>query len=716
MRASVAAWPFVFALSWGALGAASAGDGGAPPVSSAPRGSAPNASTAKPTAAAPLAASAIAAEKRAPAKPVAKAKAAAKPAKPAARAPNEAVRRVIAGAPTEAETARGAESPELIAMREADRELFPPASPAVTGTWPSEWSFPAPVDPNRPVVHASGFAPHVPYVEPPIVDGAHDTGWLRALALPDIPLRWDARVVRYLEYYKDDPRGRSLAGVCMKKSGRYVAAMRRALRAQAVPDDLAWVSLVESGFDPTARSPAGAAGLWQFMTPGARIYGLTVDRWIDERLDPERATEAAARYLSDLHRRFGAWELALAAYNMGYGGLLSAIKKYNTNDYWELSRFESGIPWETTLYVPRIIAMAIVAKNYPAFGLDALKIDPPIAADDVMVPGGVTLRAIAAASGVDVSEIESYNPQIRAGRTPPLEPGSSEVLAWRIRVPVGKGALVKEKLGAAQAAEPKLDRWTTRLGDSIDTIAAARRTTRARLQELNALRPDEAIRPGTVLLVPPSPEGVAAEPPKGPEKTVVVVPNELSRLPGRQRLFYRIVTGDTLDEIAQAFRVRADDLSRWNTLDPGARMHEGMILEVFAPDTLDRSRIVCLTEADVRVLVVGSEEFFAYFEGLRGRKRLTVLVQDGDSWDRIGKRYNLTPGQLERINRRSRGDRLTVGEPMVVYAPLERKAAPGATPPAPETSPTEPLVAPRPEELPPLPEVSAAKPPPPSSP
>ena len=129
--------------------------------------------------------------------------------------------------------------------------------------------------------------------------------------------------------------------------------MRRVLREQGLPEDLIWVSLVESGFDPAIRSPAGAAGLWQLMPDGARIYGLVVDRWIDERLDPERSTDAAARYLADLHRRFGAWELALAAYNMGYGGLLAAIRKYNTNDYWELSRFESGIPFETALYVPR---------------------------------------------------------------------------------------------------------------------------------------------------------------------------------------------------------------------------------------------------------------------------------------------------------------------------------------------------------------------------
>ena len=91
--------------------------------------------------------------------------------------------------------------------------------------------------------------------------------------------------------------------------------------------------MIESGHNPTVVSPAGAAGLWQFMPDAGRTYGLTVDRWVDERLDPERSTQAASRYLSDLYRRFGSWELAIASYNMGYGGLARSIRKFNSNDF-----------------------------------------------------------------------------------------------------------------------------------------------------------------------------------------------------------------------------------------------------------------------------------------------------------------------------------------------------------------------------------------------
>jgi membrane-bound lytic murein transglycosylase D len=526
--------------------------------------------------------------------------------------------------------------------------------------------------------------------------------------MPELPVRWDARVVRYLDYYRDDPRGRNLVQSWLRKSGRYGAAMRRLLREQGLPEDLIWVSLVESGFDPVIRSPAGAAGLWQLMPEGAHAYGLAVDRWIDERLDPERSTEAAARYLSDLHRRFGGWELALAAYNMGYGGLLAAIRKYNTNDYWELSRVESGIPFETALYVPKIIALAVAAKNSSSFGLDAVKVDPPITFDQVAVPSGVTIKSIAAAAGVEPSVIEALNPQLRAGRTPPEAP-STDTVTWTVRVPAGKGSAVSQSLPQTGAQDKKLDRYITKLGDSVDSIAATRGTTKSRLCELNALRQDEVLRPGTVLLVPPFQEAKpAVVAPKPDEKPIIVVPAESPQMAGRKRVFYRVVGGDSLPEIASAFRVTADDLRRWNVLDPSARLHEGMTLQVFVPEAADLSKVVCLTEADVRCLTVGSEDFFTYFEGLRGRKRTTIVVEEGDTWEKIAKRFNLTPGQLERINQRSRTDRLTAKETLVVYAPVGQSVAHqanGAATGAP--APLAPMVAPNPEDLPVVPDSPA---------
>ena len=327
-------------------------------------------------------------------------------------------------------------------MRELDRALFPGASPGAGAPWVAEGT-PAHRPRRAPGLRLraaarAGLAGSRP---PRAPEPARDLSWLRQLAMPDIPVRWDARVVRYLEFYKNNPRGRSMVAGWMKKSGRYGGAIRRILRENNLPEDILWLALVESGFDPTIASPAGAAGLWQFMPEGARIYGLTVDRWIDERLDPERSTLAAARYLADLHTRFGSWELAFAAYNMGYGGLLASIRKYNTNDFWELSRLESGMPLETALYVPKIVAMAIVARNRAVFGLDDVELDP--AAPSTRSPCARACRCNRWRSrrAPPIDKVAELNPQLTAGRRrPSLAPAPGRLRAATVRVPAGHGS------------------------------------------------------------------------------------------------------------------------------------------------------------------------------------------------------------------------------------------------------------------------------------
>jgi len=207
-----------------------------------------------------------------------------------------------------------------------------------------------------------------------------------------------------------------------------------------------------------------------------------------------------------------------------------------------------------------------------------------------------------------------------------------------------------------------------------------------------------------VLLLPSTTEGNAGEATgaTADDKPAVVVPQQPVALPGKRRVFYRVVTGDSLSEIALAFGITADDLCRWNALDPGARLHDAMTLQVFVPEDAELSRVVVLTEEDVRRVEVGSDEFFAHFEGLRGRKRTTILVQEGDTWEKIGKRYKLTLGQLERINRRWHTEKLAAGENLVVYAPVGRAVPHEAD--AVVAGPFElpPMVAPSPEDLPSL--------------
>ncbi|WP_437511439.1 transglycosylase SLT domain-containing protein [Sorangium sp. So ce1099] len=667
----------------------------------------PEAATAAPAAAEPAKAEAKKggaaegkAEKPAPGKPSGGAKrvAAKAQAKPAARskapskkgatkiarkpgepgAPDEAARRVIAGTATPAGSSVG-ESPELRTLREIDQTLFPGAAPSAGPAWPVDGTLL--LGAGEPRLEASGLPPSGLAAPPVQAEETRDISWLRQLDLPEIPVRWDGRVVRYLEYYKDDPRGRSAVVSWIKKSGRYGAAIRRVLREQELPEDLLWLSLVESGFDPTIHSPAGAAGLWQFMPEGARIYGLTVDRWVDERLDPERSTLAAARYLSDLRRRFGSWELAFAAYNMGYGGLLASIRKYNTNDFWELSRLEAGMPLETALYVPKILAIAIVARNLKVFGCDELELDPAVTFDRISLGSGVSLQSVAAATGAGAPEIEALNPQLVAKRTPPLPVDAKEQARWEIRVPAGAGARAAKSMPKLLEREPKLERYLVRWGESLDDIATFRGTTRWTLQSLNGLRPGEPVRPGSLLFVPAA-EGVgvaAAEhllansaPLSSEAKPVVVVPAQRFSYEGRRRVFYRVVAGDGLRDLAAVLSVTPDEICRWNTLAPGASLHEGMTLQLFVPRSHRYDGVFLLDEAEARVMEVGSEEFFAHFEALKGRKRIEIAAREGDSFSKIATRYGLSVGSLERINQRSRRSVLMPGDRLIVYVPTTR--------------------------------------------
>jgi membrane-bound lytic murein transglycosylase D len=596
------------------------------------------------------------------------------------RSGDAAARRSIAGGPTTEDLASGPESPELRSLREAERELFPTASPAPGSAWPSDLPALFPGD-AAPHVWATGLPPGAPQAtaHPAPPPNEVGMGWLAQLEMPDLPVRWDERVVRYLTYFRDDPRGHATFANLYRHSGRWRDMIRRVLRSKGEPEDLMWVAMIESGFDPVARSSAGAAGLWQFMPETAKIYGLYLDRWLDQRLGPQPASQAAADFLGDLHRRFGSWELALAGFNMGYVGLSSVVRRYNTNDFWSLARTEGTLPWETTLYVPKVLAAAVVAHNLAAFGFADVALDPAVDTDEVDTPPGTSLALVAQAACLATKDVEALNPELRAGRTPPDSP-------YRVKVPLAKGATATQGLARLRRDQPPTERYIVRFGETLDQIAAARGTTTQKLGELNGIAPGESVRGGAVLLVPlypsgadtglPVPAGVLPPPAASPPaKPSVVVPADLFVYPDRRRVFYRVLVGDTLPGIAASMHVTVDELRRWNDLDASARLQEGMTLQAFAARDADLSAVAVLDERDVRVLPVGSDEFFAALERDKGFRRVTVFAKVGETLEAIGRRYDVSARTMERINRRSRRDVLAAGDAVVVYVPVAGRPA-----------------------------------------
>jgi membrane-bound lytic murein transglycosylase D len=579
------------------------------------------------------------------------------PAGSALPVPDENARqRITGGVPSDDERRRGKEDPELRSLRDAERVLFPrPLSGLELG-----FDFTAPSS-GGPELEASGLPAGLSSGPSATASGGADESWLRGLTSPDLPTRYDERVVRYLRFYRDTPSGRAIARTWAKKAGRYGPALRAELGRAGLPTDLVWLSLIESGHNPTIASPAGAAGLWQFMPDAARSYGLVVDRWVDERLDPERSTQAALRYLSDLYRRFGSWELAMAAYNMGYGGLSRSVKKFNTNSFWELARYEAGIPWETTLYVPKILATAVVMNNRRAFGLEGVTVDAPERFDVVVVGPSVPLAEIARVVGATPTALEAANPQYLAGRTPPVAPGAARP-SYRVRVPEGSASKWSP---ARLASDDALEAYVVKTGETVERIARARGTSERELREKNRVGADEVLAAGTVLLVPRLVSHVDPAPTTAAE--LVVVPARAVDYPERKRVFYRVVSGDTTSGVASAFRVSPQELADWNALDLQARLEPGMSLQVFVPKQADLSKVLHVPEAHAQILVAGSAEFCDWFEAQNGKKRLAIAARSGDTLGAIGKRYGMTVGQMERVNRRGRSDALTAGERVIVY-------------------------------------------------
>jgi membrane-bound lytic murein transglycosylase D len=596
--------------------------------------------------------------------------------KPAPRAkgskpgqPDEGVRRQLTGEHPNQSTAAPVESPELEAMRELDRELFPAKKAPPSAPWSTSLALPD----GGPEVDASGL-PQSQRLDETKKDGEpkRDLTWLTKLKLPDYPVRFDRSVVRYLDYYKSTERGRALLAAWLRKSGRYRASIVKLLRQYQMPEDLVWVALVESAFDPTIHSHAGAAGLWQFMPATGRIYGLTVTKRIDERLDPERSTHAALKHLKDLHKRFGTWELAFAAYNMGYGGLLASMRKYNTNDYWELRKLEAGLPYETALYVPKIMAIAIAVHNCDVFGCDSLQVDPaqPFGDDNgdkVSVAPGVTLDDVAKATGGKLAAIEELNRHVIGSRMPPLEQSTLPRKTWTVYVPEGQGAKAQKELPSYTAAR-KLGSHRVRWGEPLARIALSYDTTTSELEKLNDLHPGESARPGTVLFVPAGNQPLPLAEVVKREAPVAIVPDHEFAYSDRRRVFYDPVFGDTVEDVARVCGVTVSEIRRWNHLDGSAKLQEGMRLQLFIAKRARLRDVVLLEDGQLRKVTVGSQPFHDHFVGGNGRRRVEVTVAEGETWKKLGDRYGVTLSWLERINHKSRRSKLEAGDRVVVYA------------------------------------------------
>jgi membrane-bound lytic murein transglycosylase D len=283
----------------------------------------------------------------------------------------------------------------------------------------------------------------------------------------------------------------------LSRSGKYIELMQSILKENDIPEEIVFLPLIESGFNPYAYSRARAVGYWQFIASTAKKYGLEINWWRDERRDPVKSTVAAANYLKDLYEIFGSWNLAMAAYNAGEGKILKALNKTKAGDYWKLLNTRY-IRKETKNYVPKFIAASLIANNPESFGFEDIEYHPPLNYDKVTIDSPIDLEVIAECSETSVEVIKELNPELRRWCTPP------DVPEYTLRIPEGKGELFLENL--SQIPEEKrftVDKYTVKKGDTFKRISKKTGVPVQVILDLNSLEKIIPLKAGAEIYLPP---------------------------------------------------------------------------------------------------------------------------------------------------------------------------------------------------------------------
>ena len=413
-------------------------------------------------------------------------------------------------------------------------------------------------------------------IEPPGLDPVRAVTADLWPVVPDIDIPLNARVLRFVEIFTGGRKPFLEEG--LSRGRQYLPMIRDVLRAEGLPLDLAYVPLVESAFKPRALSRANAKGIWQFMEGTGLENGLTHDWYIDERVEAEKATRAAARYLKTLNTMFkGDWSLTFAAYNAGPSRVRRAMKRSGRTDYWALTASTGSLPRETRNYVPLVMAAILIARNPVHYGMNVQPIDTP-RFETVTLSAAVDLRWIAEWIGTTVKAIQDLNPELRRWLTP------VRATYYQLKVPRGTGDIVRAHLAQADPdALAPLDWHTVEKGDTLVAVARKLKVTRTDLAEANYLSTRARLQVGQRLIVPRAPTLLFASRPDGsqaaPEvptvdavlaatstRTAASTTAGVAEPSSPVSLVHRVKRGDTLFSLAKLYRTTVASLKSWNRL------------------------------------------------------------------------------------------------------------------------------------------------------
>jgi membrane-bound lytic murein transglycosylase D len=463
----------------------------------------------------------------------------------------------------------------------------------------------------------------------------------------DFPVIMNKQVQMYIDFFQNDHR--KLFTNWLTRSKQYLPMMQQELKSAGLPLDLAYLAMIESGFNQRACSTAQAIGLWQFMSETGKQYNLRIDSYVDERRDAEKSTKAAVTMLGDLYREFGDWNLAVAAYNAGSGRIGTGLKKYNVNTFWDLAR-EQYLSLETIRYVPQLMAAIIIAKDPERYGFTDIGNSASPDYDTLVVGPGMGLNGLALITNSTKEEIQALNLELIAGKTPLTD------RKYEVKIPSGTRGIALNNLPRLRSVVAT-DFKSHVIGhhESLATICKKYDITKTALLKANNLKNNRFVA-GQYLRIP-----------------INIVQYQLASdkieaiaQVGSKRVIHKVRSGETVLQIARQYNIQPGTVIALNDLKNRKNLQVGQQLTLSVAEEKEKSPPIAAATSPALaspVIAPGGSKQSAHKStvltavkkiptALKAREEGFKLyhIENGDNLWTISQRFKTSPDQLKVWN------------------------------------------------------------------